>query len=156
MWNPIQIELKRNIKDCDLKRDPSTLLLSISNIFFPTNICQKISTAASFVIQTLQNQSLIQAQQCHSYLFVCTPSSMFSSESPKWKTCCEALKAATEIFLSWRRFWDCLFMITRENSDNCPYQYLHLKIDNEITEKHSLILKPEKLDPVSFWASLSY
>lgn len=47
MWRPIQIELQSiDIKDCDSKRDLSTLLLSITDIdlFFSFIFCQKIST----------------------------------------------------------------------------------------------------------------
>ena len=64
MWIPIQIELQ-SIDIKDLKRDLSTLMkLTFFFVihFVSFNIGQEISTAAFILIQTLQYQSLFQAQ----------------------------------------------------------------------------------------------
>lgn len=79
MWRPIQIELQSiDIKDCDLERDLSTVLLSISDIhfFFFTfkknsffQLARLFPQLYSFLIPTLQNQNLIQVQQ-HNFIKV--------------------------------------------------------------------------------------
>lgn len=80
MWRPIQIELQSiDIKDCDLERDLSTVLLSISDshfFFFFTfkknsffQLARLFPQLYSFLIPTLQNQNLIQVQQ-HNFIKV--------------------------------------------------------------------------------------